>query len=211
MEAEKNLQQPPDLVNSVSQQRVPSSPNSKHKLTILIAGIFGLLLIISALVIYFAFITKSETRGSKTVSKILQDKNKSGEIKTIIEGHSMHPKFKHGEEHVVHVFFTDKKIERGDVVLLNALSEKRTVKRVIGLPNEKIMVKGGHVVINGVPLEEPYLEPNTQTYAGAFLKEGVEVLIPDNKYAVMGDNRPSSVDSREWGFVEEKAIEALVK
>jgi signal peptidase I len=75
------------------------------------------------------------------------------------------------------------------------------VKRVIGLPGEKIKIKDGHIYINGELLKEPYLKDDIVTSPGPFLCEDQEYTIPNGKYIVLGDNRPNSSDSRYWGPV----------
>ncbi|MEK7186365.1 MAG: signal peptidase I, partial [Patescibacteria group bacterium] len=51
-----------------------------------------------------------------------------------------------------------------------------------------------------------YLSSDVITNPGSFLKEGVEVLVPQDKFIVMGDNRNYSSDSREWGFITKKDL-----
>lgn len=93
--------------------------------------------------------------------------------------------------------------KRGDIVVLNDnLEHKDLIKRVIGLPGENVDIKDGFVYINGELLEEDYI--SVPTYENGF--EASEV--PENKYFVLGDNRPESRDSRSssLGFVERENI-----
>jgi signal peptidase I len=76
------------------------------------------------------------------------------------------------------------------------------VKRVIGLPGEKLMVQEGMVWINDRPLKESYITPER-----APVNESGPFLIPKGEYFVMGDNRNNSRDSRFWGTVPRKNIE----
>jgi signal peptidase I len=89
---------------------------------------------------------------------------------------------------------------------------KNFVKRVIGLPGEKIMIKERAVWINGNKLNEPWLQPGVPSeWPG---KEGEELTIPKDSYFMMGDNRTDSADSRYFRdpdgnpnpFIEEKAM-----
>ncbi|HEX8965134.1 MAG TPA: signal peptidase I [Patescibacteria group bacterium] len=93
---------------------------------------------------------------------------------------------------------------QGDVVVFKAppSPDKDFIKRVIGIAGDTVMVKNGDVYVNGQKLDESgYLKSDVKTYAGAFLQEGQAVTVPQGEYFVMGDNRPESSDSREWGFV----------
>lgn len=93
--------------------------------------------------------------------------------------------------------------QRGDIVVFsptdNIKKENPTlkdafIKRVIGLPGEKVEVKGGRVYINNQPLRENYIEAVPQYKYGP-------VTVPPNSYLVLGDNRNNSYDSHFWGFV----------
>jgi len=105
--------------------------------------------------------------------------------------------------------------ERGDIALFENQQgeEDPLIKRVIGLPGERLELRDGQVFIDGDALEEPYLErdackpgyPKTCFFG--------PVTIPRNHYFMMGDNRTNSLDSRFFGPVPEKDVvgEALVR
>ncbi len=126
-----------------------------------------------------------------------------------VDGMSMYPAFNTAE-----LILTDKityrssNPQRGDVIIFHAPPpfDSDFIKRVIGLPGETIMLKGGAVYINGQKLNEPYLAPGTTTSEKSFLREGVPYTIPPNYYIVFGDNRDFSSDSREWGPIDRSAI-----
>ena len=85
------------------------------------------------------------------------------------------------------------------------------VKRVIGLPGQTVSLSGGHVLINGKLLAQPWLPPavRTQTYPGpSFQPYSLHhpYVVPQGDVYVMGDNRPDSCDSRYWGPVPESTI-----
>lgn len=128
-----------------------------------------------------------------------------------IKGQSMQPNYPDGEYLLTEkVTYYLNSPTRGDVVVLtpppNVSETDEFIKRIIGLPGEKVMVKGGHVYINNKVLDEPYLATTLYTNPGDFLLEGQEYTVPDGKYFVMGDNRPNSSDSRYWGPITKSEI-----
>ncbi|MDO8498838.1 MAG: signal peptidase I [bacterium] len=126
-----------------------------------------------------------------------------------VSGSSMYPTFHDGD-----YLITNKlalrlgQFQRGEVVILQNPRnlDQVFIKRIIGLPLEHIKIQNGHVFINGRQLKEPYLHPGTTTQGGMFLREEEEVVIPENQYLVMGDNRGGSSDSREWGPVNKSLL-----
>ena len=130
-----------------------------------------------------------------------------------VDGQSMYPNFHNGEYVITNLIgFEDFKIyhanfgtlKLGDVVVFIAPPDptKDYIKRVIGLPGDKIMIRDGNVYLNGKLLDESaYLNSDVKTREGAFLSEGQTITVPANEYFVLGDNRPESSDSRTWGFV----------
>ncbi len=87
--------------------------------------------------------------------------------------------------------------------------KKDYIKRVIGLPGDRVEIINKVVYINGKPLKEPYVQ-HTDPH---IIPRGVQprdnygpVVVPKGHYFVMGDNRDSSYDSRYWGFVARKAF-----
>lgn len=127
-----------------------------------------------------------------------------------VQGDSMLPNFKNGE-----LILTDKisyrlrQPQRGDVIVFKAPYDKSKdfIKRIIGLPGEKIKIENGEIFINDKRLAESYLPNLTNImHGGSYLKEGEEYLIPQEHYIVFGDNRAHSSDSREFGPVAKKDI-----
>lgn len=105
--------------------------------------------------------------------------------------------------------------QRGEVIVFEYPLNKSYdyIKRIIGLPNESIMLIDNQIYIyndespEGKILDESaFIGKNVLTQGRAFLEDGQKVKIPDDSYFVMGDNRPESSDSRTWGFVPRKNI-----
>jgi signal peptidase I len=120
-------------------------------------------------------------------------------------------------------------VKRGDIIVFRypVDIQQTFVKRVIGIPGDRIRIVNKQVYLNGKALEEPYKyhktdyidsyrdnfpgEPNVRLYEPAqeMLEHHVvngEVVVPPNSYFAMGDNRDSSLDSRYWGFVPRENI-----
>ena len=86
---------------------------------------------------------------------------------------------------------------RGDIVVFEYPrdSSRDFIKRVIGLPGEMVEIRDHQALINGIPLQEPYLPESATTQMG----DMAPVQVPANTVFVMGDNRGNSSDSRNWG------------
>lgn len=120
----------------------------------------------------------------------------------VVRGQSMEPTF-HNLDYLIvsEISYRLGQPQRGDVVVLknpNNLRQK-FIKRIIGLPGEKVIIRNGKVIIEKnnkrFVLEESYLPPGTKTSGN------LEILLKENQYFVLGDNRASSFDSRFFGPV----------
>jgi signal peptidase I len=98
--------------------------------------------------------------------------------------------------------------KHGDVIVFEFPEDpsKDFIKRVIGLPGDVIEVREKQVFRNGVLLEETYVQHVDSSKTVPRRDNFGPVMVPENKYFVMGDNRDESYDSRFWGFVERKTI-----
>jgi len=130
-----------------------------------------------------------------------------------VKGVSMEPTFQSGDYILTSkISYKFKPIERGDVVVFNSPKNPNIeyIKRIIGLPGDKIMVKNGEVYVNDQILPETYISAKTNLWDGGFLKEGEPIIVPDNYLFVMGDNRPRSSDSREFGPIPISSVVGVV-
>lgn len=101
-------------------------------------------------------------------------------------------------------------IERHNIVTLAdpRYTDEGLVKRVIALPGDTFQLWKGIVYINDEPLDEPYLGPE---FRGTELYAAIPILVPQNCYFVMGDNREVSRDSRTFGYVPRNLIDGKLR
>lgn len=103
--------------------------------------------------------------------------------------------------------------QRGDVVVFKKPGLEDFVKRVIGLPGETIKITDGKFYINNRKLDEEYISDSLETNGGDLIRaNGNAILIPAGTYALVGDNRPQSNDSRyaAIGFIKQEWIKGKV-
>ena len=94
-------------------------------------------------------------------------------------------------------------IRPGDIIVFrpppSAHASEDFIKRVIGLPGDKVEIRNHVTYVNGQPLTEPYLLDRPRNDFGP-------VTVPKDSLFVMGDNRNNSDDSRDWGFLPEENV-----
>ena len=120
---------------------------------------------------------------------------------------SMHPSLPEGDYYLVNKYLYVFALPgRGDIVVLrrDRFALEQYVKRVIGLPGERLLIRSGVVYINGRRLKEPYALGSTFPDLGP-------LTIEEETYFVMGDNRPASEDSRHYGAVPVSHIQGKIR
>jgi len=124
-----------------------------------------------------------------------------------------------------------KKIQRGDIIVFRypVHPQQHFVKRVIGVPGDRVHLSNGQVYVNGQPTIEPYvihhatqrnyyrddfpttryIDGNVDSHWWIQMRKLIEdgnLIVPEGHYFVLGDNRDESLDSRYWGFVPRENI-----
>ena len=121
-----------------------------------------------------------------------------------VEGTSMLPMLEDQDRLFINkIAYRMGEIHRGDVVVFQYPRdhEKSYIKRVIALPGDTLRIDDGHVYVNGVRLQEPYVPKRYMDD-----RSQREMVLPPNEYFVMGDHRSISSDSREFGPVDRDLI-----
>lgn len=120
----------------------------------------------------------------------------------VVKGNSMSPFYKDGD--LVIYLRVDRQYEAGDVILFHGIEDKDYIKRVVGVPGDRVYIdqRTETVYVNDTELKE------TSVLTGTKSKDFVDypVTLQEDEYFVLGDNRADSVDSRNFGVVTAKQI-----
>ena len=160
------------------------------------------------------------------IVQAFQIPSESMENTLLIGDYLLVDKFCYGDGSFWDHFLPYRKIQRGDIVVFHypINPSQHFVKRVVGLPGDRVRLINKQVWINGVPQKEPYVRYTStmrDLYRDDFprldmaspgedgkwlllmrkLVEDGQLIVPESHYFVLGDNRDESLDSRYWGFV----------
>lgn len=132
---------------------------------------------------------------------------------TLVRGDSMIPTLHENDYLIINrIEYKIGQPKDGDVIVFKSDLEqidgtnKDLVKRIIGVEGDEVLITGGNVYVNGKQLDEPYLQEGTYT-------EGeIDLVVPEDKLFVLGDNREVSLDSRyeKVGLVDVSDVEGKV-
>jgi len=128
----------------------------------------------------------------------------------IVVGQSMEPNFHNNEYLVVDKLSYKLRVpRRGEVIIFHPPANTREsyIKRIIGLPGERVEVKEGNIYIDGRLLEESYVQRDPKISEG---RNDLTAQLGPNEYFVFGDNRDHSSDSREIGPIPKANIQGKV-
>ncbi len=165
------------------------------------------------------------------IVQAFQIPSESMENTLLIGDYLLVDKLRYGGSSFTDHFMPYKQVRRGDVIVFRypVHPTQHFVKRVVGVPGDRVRLINRQVFVNGHPLQEPYVRYSSgmhDTFRDEFprlnlpvpgleggwwlemkkLVEDNELIIPQGNYFVLGDNRDESLDSRYWGFVPQENV-----
>lgn len=128
-----------------------------------------------------------------------------------VVGASMTPTLHDSERYVLNRFVYHVRDPQPQeiVVLRDPADDCYAVKRIVAKQGDRVLVKEGHLYVNGQLLSEPYLPANTPTFAAPRYREQLWIC-GTNQFFVLGDNRLNSADSRVYGAIHRDQIIGMV-
>jgi signal peptidase I len=164
------------------------------------------------------------------IVQAFQIPSESMENTLLIGDYLLVDKLRYGGEFWDHVM-PYRQVRRGDIIVFRypVNPTQHFVKRVVGVPGDRVRLVNRQVYVNGIPLQEPYVRYSSRVH-DAFrdefprlnipvpglegvwwlqmkkLVEDGQLIIPEGHYFVLGDNRDESLDSRYWGFVPRESV-----
>ena len=126
---------------------------------------------------------------------------------SVVRGHSMQPSLSDGDRLIIdRISYSVMDVSRFDVVVLRSPIDEGVdyVKRVIGLPGDRVRLDDGHVFVNDEMVAESFAHVVDHSMMD-------EVSVPEGHYFLLGDNRPVSCDSREFGLVRQERLRGKVR
>ncbi len=122
----------------------------------------------------------------------------------MVEGNSMEPNY-HDREYLLvdQISYRFREPKRGEVIIFHPPQDpsENYIKRIIGVPGDKIEIENGIIKVNNNKTQEPYLTPEDQVISKESLTYPYNRTLQTNEFFVLGDNRDHSSDSREFGAV----------